>query len=176
MSAALSIQVYDRKVKRMLAKYEPPEMRRRLRRGVSAGARVYRTGLRSRAKSDPTIPDFFAKTKTKSGVRFGRIKTEVGPKSPLFNIFEGGADSHEIAPGRLGVGGRGLLLSGKAGDRWRSRDFVASMPVRHPGMKARPLAGPVFREKERAAKREVARTVFGDSSLGVFGLEELTDG
>lgn len=172
----MSIQVYDRRVKRMLAKYEPPEMRRRLRRGVTAGARVYRTGLRSRAKSDPAIPDFFAKTKTKSGVRFGLIKTEVGPSSPLWNIFEGGAGAHEIAPGRLGVAGRGLLMSGKAGDRWRGRDFVASMPVRHPGMRARPLAGPVFRESERAAKRAVAQTVFGDSSLGVFGLEEMSDG
>lgn len=163
MTKALDIQVLDRGAKRMLARYEHREMIKRLRRGTRAGAAVYRVGLRARAKSDPLIPDSFAKTRSKSGVRFGDIRSEVGPKSPLFSIFEGGAGSHDIEPRS------GSLLIGPAGDRWRGRAFAARR-VRHPGMRARPLAAPVFRDREGAAKKAVAVAVFGESSLGVFGL------
>lgn len=169
MAAQLDVRVEGgEQVRRMLRQYQDPELIRRMRRGTRAGAAVFRKGIRSQARSRSDIPDFFAKTKTRSSTRGGHISTQTGPSSPLFNIFEGGAKSHEIAPGRMGIGGRKMLLSGKAGQRWRKRGFVASMPVRHPGMRARPLAEPVFQGSLGAAKRAVAEAVFGSASLGAF--------
>lgn len=176
MSAIFDIRVVGGdQVRRMLKQYEDPELVKRMRRGTRAGAAVFRKQIRSQAKARSDIPDFFARTKTRSSTRGGHISTQTGPSSPLFNIFEGGAKGHEIAPGRLGVGGRKKLLSGKGGRRWRGRDFVASMPVRHPGMRARPLAAPVFQSALGAAQRAVAETVFGESSLGAFDFGD-TDG
>lgn len=159
----------------MIGKYEGREMHNRLRRGARAGGAVYRTAMRAQARARSDIPDTFARTRTKSSASMrGGIVTRVRPRSPLLNMFEGGAGAHEIAPGRLGVGGRKLMLSGKAGDRWRRSDFAASMPVRHPGMAARPFLAPVFATTTPAAKRAVAVTVFGDHAVGLLGLEPET--
>lgn len=182
MSRQVAVFVDDRKVRAMLAQYEPREMHNRLRRGTRAGGAVYRTALRSYARSRGDVPDFFSKTRTRSSasMRSG-IYTRVRPRSPLLNIFEGGADSHEIAPGQRTSGptsaGRRrsltgkMLLSGKAGQRWRSRDFVASMPVRHPGMAARPILAPVFEAATGAARRATALAVFGDRGIGLLGTD-----
>lgn len=140
------------------------ELQNRTRRGTRAGAKVFRTKVRAEAKSRSDIPDSFAKTKTR-GHRTP-VGTSTGPTSPLLNIFEQGAGQHTIAPGWQGSGrgtttrgaragtftGR-LLMSGKGGEHYRSRDFVSGEPVSHPGMGARPLIGPVFdSEQEKASQ------------------------
>lgn len=145
------------------------DLENRVRRGTRRGAGVFRVKIRSEGRSRSGIPDSFAKTKT----RYHRnpVGTSVGPTSPLLNIFEEGANDHTIAPGYSGtsVGGttrggnaRGaragtftgrLLMSGEAGDRWRSRDFVAGAPVHHPGMAPRPFIGPIWdSENEKASE------------------------
>lgn len=118
------------------------DLQNRTRRATRRGAAVMRTELRKEVKSGQH-PRSFKKIATK-GHRTP-VGTSVGPTSPLLNIFEPGAGAHEISPGRLRVsGGRPMLLSGAAGEHYRTRAFVASMPVTHPGMAARPLVGPVF--------------------------------
>lgn len=123
------------RMQRTLRALEGRELQNRVRRGTRAGAAVMRAELRRQARSG-NFPATFAKTATR-GHRTP-VGTSTGPSTPLINIFEGGAGAHTIAPEH------GLLLSGKAGTRWRDRDFAASEPVHHPGMGARPLIGPVF--------------------------------
>lgn len=162
---SLTITVSGTKEARQLCRsLSGRELQNRTRRGTRAGAKVFRTKARAEAKSRPDIPDSFAVTKTR-GHR-NPVGTSTGPTSPLLNIFEQGADDHTIAPGWQGSGratvtrgarsgmftGR-LLLSGKGGEHYRSRDFVAGEPVHHPGMGARPLIGPVFdSEQEKASQ------------------------
>lgn len=122
------------------------ELQNRTRRATRKGAAIFRAEVRSEARSRSDIPNSFAKTATR-GHRTP-VGTSIGPTSPLLNIFEEGAGAHTIAPGAKS--GK-LVLSGKAGDRWRSQDFVASDPVSHPGMGARPLIGPIFDAKEEEA-------------------------
>jgi hypothetical protein len=118
------------------------ELQNRTARATRAGAGVFRKALRSEVKSG-VHPKTFRKLATRNHRM--PIGTSVGPTSPLINIFEGGAGSHEIAPGKLqSTGNRPMLLSGKGGEHYRPRDFAAAMPVTHPGMAARPLIGPVF--------------------------------
>lgn len=144
------------------------ELQNRTRRGTRAGAAVFRREVRAQARSRGDIPNSFAKTATR-GHRTP-VGTSTGPTSPLLNIFEEGAKVHEIAPGWEGSGSESptrkaragtftgkLLLSGRGGEHYRSRDFVASSPVRHPGMSARPLIGPIFDAKNEEAS-DVAMT------------------
>lgn len=159
-----------REARKLLSSLSGRELENRTRRGTRAGAAIFRAKVRAAAKSRSDIPDSFARTKTR-GHR-SPVGTSTGPTSPLLNIFEPGAGRHTIAPGWRGTGmapqGPGrpvpregystgkLLLSGKGGDRWRSRDFVASGPVSHPGMAARPLIAPVF----EANKDEATEAAF----------------
>lgn len=155
------------KVIRMLSWYDGRELHNRLRRAVRAAAKPIQGGLKSAAASEPTgnVPDTFTKVpaaKVSSSARLGGdIVARIRPKSPLFNIFEPGADAHEIAPGAKGrmVGG----LSGPGGQRWRGRSFYARGRVRHPGMKARPIAPTAFASKRRSAEEAAARVLFEPS-------------
>lgn len=132
--------------RRLTEHLEGREMQNRTRRATRRGAVVFRTAVRAEARSRSDIPDSFAKSKTR-GHRTP-VGTSTGPTSPLLNIFEEGTKPHMIAPG---AESHKLLLSGHAGERWRSRDFVAGEPVRHPGMSARPIIGPVFAAKQDEA-------------------------
>lgn len=123
------------------------ELRNRTRRGVRSAAKVLRTELRSQARSRGDLPKSFAKTATKN--HDNPIATSVGPTSPLLNIFEGGAEAHEI-------GGTGQLLHSQQGEPL----FAARGPVKHPGMEARPLIGPVFDAKEDDAGDAAILTIF----------------
>jgi hypothetical protein len=136
------------------------ELQNRTARGTRAGAGVFRKELRADVKSG-FHPATFRKVATRN--HRNPIGTSVGPTSPLINIFEGGAGSHVIAPGKLqSSGNRPMLLSGKGGEHYRPRDFAASMPVTHPGMGARPLIGPVFdRSKDRAADAAIDKILEG---------------
>lgn len=162
-----------REARKLCESLSGKELQNRTRRATRAGAAVFRRKVRSEAKRRSDIPDSFARTKTR-GHRTP-VGTSTGPTSPLLNIFEPGAGAHVIAPGWEGTGmaSRGpgrpvprtgsftgkLLLSGKAGDRWRSRDFVASGPVTHPGMAARPFVDPIF-ESEKDEASETAMDTF----------------
>lgn len=134
--------------KELLETLSGRELQNRMRRATRKGAAVFRAEVRSEAKRRSDIPDSFARTKTR-GHRTP-VGTSTGPTSPLLNIFEPGAGRHTIAPVKL-------LLSGQGGSRWRQRDFVASEPVSHPGMAARPLIGPIFDAHEDEAS-EAAMT------------------
>ena len=153
-----------REAKQLLESLSGKELQNRTRRATRAGAAVFRRKVRSEAKARSDIPDSFARTKTR-GHRTP-VGTATGPTSPLLNIFEPGAGVHTIAPGWSGTG-RGtatrrarrgtftgkLLLSGKGGEHYRARDFVASGPVTHPGMAARPFVEPIFEsEKDEASE------------------------
>jgi len=107
------------------------ELQNRTRRATRAGAKVMRTELRRQARSRQDLPKSFAKTATR-GHR-NPLGTSVGPTSSLINIFEPGAGPHPIGEG-------GQLLHSQQGEAL----FAARGPVRHPGMDARPLIGPVF--------------------------------
>lgn len=137
------------------------ELNNRTRRAVRRGVKIARKDIRAQAISRSDIPNTFAKTKT----LYHRtpIGASTQPASPLFNIFEPGAGAHEIAPGRLRVSGRrAMLLAGPAGERGRSRAFLASMPVRHPGMDARPLVAPVFEaDKDEMTEAAMAELLAG---------------
>ena len=136
------------------------ELQNRTARATRAGAGVFRRELRSSVKSG-THPASFRRIATRNHRM--PIGTSVGPTSPLINIFEGGAGRHPIAPGKLqSSGNRPMLLSGKGGEHYRSRDFAASMPVSHPGMGARPLIGPVFdRSNGEAAAKAMDKLLEG---------------
>lgn len=141
-----------KEARHLVASLSGRELQNRSMRGFRAGSKVFRTAYRSEVKSRSDLPGTFAKTKTRQ--HRTPLGVSVGPSSPLINIFEGGADSHEIAPGgQMSVTGhRAMLLAGPAGDRWRTRPMLASEPVTHPGMGARPSVGPVFeREQDKAS-------------------------
>jgi hypothetical protein len=144
-----------REARQLLDRLTGNELQNRVRRGTRAGAKIMRTKVRSEAKARADIPDSFARTATK-GHRTP-VGTSTGPTSPLLNIFELGADTHEIGPGTRTPGA--LLLSGPAGERGRSRSFLASMPVTHPGMAARPLIAPVF---------EMTKDDASEAAMGTF--------
>lgn len=159
-----------REARKLCESLSGKELQNRTRRATRAGAAVFRKKVRSEARSRSDIPDSFARTKTR-GHRTP-VGTSTGPTSPLLNIFEPGAGAHVIAPGWEGSGSETatrraregtftgkLLMSGQAGDRWRARDFVASGPVRHPGMAARPFVDPIF-ESEKDEASETAMDTF----------------
>lgn len=120
------------------------ELQNRVRRGTRAGAKVFREEVRAQARARGDIPDRFAKTATR-GHR-SPVGTSTGPTSPLLNIFEPGAGPHPI-------GARGqLLVNPDAG-------FFARGPVRHPGMAARPLIGPIFEAKQGEASEKALDSI-----------------
>lgn len=146
-----------KEARKMLDSLSGRELQNRVRRGSRRGAAIFRAEVRSRAGSGG-IPRSFKKTATR-GHRTP-VGTSTGPTSPLLNIFEVGAGRHEIAPGKLAASGnRPMLLSGRAGEHYRSSDFAASMPVSHPGMGARPLIAPVFAAKQDEASEAAMNEV-----------------
>jgi hypothetical protein len=141
-----------REIRAALAKYDDREARNKLMRALRAGAAIYRDGLRSEAKSRDDLPHTFSKTKTKSQRGRNTLLVSVRPASPLFVIFEEGADPHQISGG---------VMAGKGGDNYRARDFFARGTVHHPGMAARPLLAPVFAAKTPLAEAAVDKAFFG---------------
>lgn len=139
-------------VRQLLQQFEGRQLNNRTRRALRAGAKVFRTGLRDEARSRSDLPKTFAKTRTRA--HRNPLGVSVSPQSPLSSIFEGGAVSHQIAPKSQG------LLAGPAGSRSRGRAFVARGPVRHPGMAARPVIGPVFDSEQDDAEDEFGRVLF----------------
>lgn len=123
------------------------ELRNRTRRGVRSAAKVFRTELRAEASSRSDLPKSFKKTATRN--HDNPIATSTGPTSPLINIFEGGAGQHPI-------GAKGQLLHSQQGEPL----FAARGPVKHPGMGARPLIGPVFDAKDDEAGDAAILTIF----------------
>jgi hypothetical protein len=145
-------------IRKLLGEFDDRQINNRTRRALRAGAKVMREGLRDEARSRSDLPKSFRVTRTRS--HRNPMGVSVAPKSPLSPIFEHGAKRHEIAPGKMTVSGRHLLLAGPAGERWRARAFLASMPVSHPGMGARPFIAPVFAAKQQATEKAVADTLF----------------
>jgi len=128
-------------VQQMLDQVSDRQLVNRTERALRAGIRPIRAELRRRVRSSE-YPRTFGKTRTKR--HRNPIGLAIRPVSPLLSIFEAGARPHEIsAP----------VMAGKAGDRWRSRDFFARGDVRHPGMKARPILAPVLEATAEAAER-----------------------
>jgi len=152
----------DREIAKLLDSLSGTELVNRTRRATRAGAAVMRTDLRARARSGK-YPKTFQQIATRSSTR-GGIKTQVGPTSPLHNIFEGGADTHEIAPTS---GGAGILSNLNKRDRAASSGnwtdaFFARGPVSHPGMAARPLTTPAFEAtKDDATKAAMDKLLEG---------------
>lgn len=157
----------------LLVHLEGRELQNRTRRGLRSGAKVFRTAYRSEVRGRSDLPRSFAKTDTRN--HRSPLGVSTGPKSPLINIFEEGAGVHRIAPGwsgtsegnatrrsRAGTFTGRMLLAGRAGQRWRGRAFLASEPVTHPGMSARPSIGPVFdRENDHASEAAMAKILEG---------------
>jgi hypothetical protein len=140
----------DREIRKLLDSLSGRELNNRTRRATRAGASVMRADLRRRAAS-AEFPRSFRRTLTRN--HRNPLGTSVGPGSPLINIFEGGAGGHTIAPSNS------PLLAGPAGKRWRDAPFLASEPVSHPGMGARPLIGPVFEATKDEAARKAMDTM-----------------
>lgn len=133
-------------IRALLEQFGEREMVNRMRRGLRAGLKVFRTRLRAEARSRGDLPRTFAKTRTRS--HRNPLGVSVSPASPLAPIFEHGAKTHPIAPRR----GR-LLANPKEG-------FVAAGAVSHPGMRARPLSAPVFEASKDEASRAIEAVVF----------------
>lgn len=152
-------------VRRMLGKYEGSALQNRLRRAVRAGAKPFQVALQSAAASDPTgnVPESFrkvraAKVSTRGGFTGRDIVARVRPESPLFNIFEPGAQAHDIeGPMMAGPEGAGGWTSE---GRKRPAPFGARGRVRHPGMAARPILPTAFGRGTAAAKMAVATALF----------------
>lgn len=120
----------------MIAQFEGKELNNRARRGLRAGIRVLRGPLRQKA-SGGGFPRKFRRTRTRS--HRNPIGVSVSPGSPLSTIFEHGAKPHAIPITKGPLAGR---------------------TVQHPGMKARPLSGPVFDAHRSEAERAVADELF----------------
>lgn len=132
----------------MLAQFEGKELNNRTRRALRAGIRTLRGPLREAAASGG-FPAKFRRTRTRA--HRNPIGVSVSPGSPLSTVFEHGATAHRIAPKR------GVFLASQQG---ATRPFFARGPVQHPGMKARPLSGPVFDAHRSEAERAVVDELF----------------
>lgn len=119
-------------VKRMLEQVQGAKLKNRVRRALTAASRPVRTEMRRQgaAPGSPRFPRGFRRIPTTQRHQ-EPLGISVTPKSRLWPIFERGAKPHQI-------GRAGQLLSNQA------TGFIARGPVRHPGMAARPLVGPVF--------------------------------
>lgn len=166
-------------VRRLLAQFEGQELQNKMRVAVRAGLRPFQASLRVEAagaghpRSFTKVP---AGTVTTHGGASGReIEGYVRPKSPLFNIFEPGAGSHEISPnrsvtarpGRKGGKPRKPILAGPAGGaswtaegRKRPAAFFSTSAVTHPGMAARPIMPRAFAAAQEASTDAMAKAIF----------------
>jgi len=157
-------------VQRMLARFQGQQLQNRMRKVVRAGIKPFQGSLKSEAASQhggsENVPLSFqkvpaAKVSTRGGASGREIEAYVRPKSALFNIFEPGAREHTIAPRRKG------RLAGPAGSaswtqkgRKRKGAFLSLRPVRHPGLKPRPLLEPAFEAKVDEAVDVIVRNLF----------------
>lgn len=123
-------------VKALLEQFSERELQNRTRKAMRAGVAVFRRELRARARSG-RYPRKFRATRTRSH-RFP-TGVSVSPASPLSPIFEHGARPHEIPITKGPFAGR---------------------TVSHPGMAARPIAGPAFEAGQREAEEALARVLF----------------
>lgn len=171
--------------KAMLEQFVGRELVNRMRRAVRAGGNEFKSELADTAASEPTgnLPKTFQKVRVRvsSSMRRGGVPTAiVRPASPLFNIFEPGAQAHRITPGirlrnsarpsrpsgtsggaNFNVTRRGRpVLGGPAGARWRGAAFFSLTEVRHPGMQARPILPTAFASGEDDAARAASRKLF----------------
>lgn len=171
--------------KAMLEQFTGRELVNRMRRAVRAGGNEFKEALEETAAAEPTgnLPKTFQKARVRvsSSMRRGGVPTAiVRPKSPLFNIFEPGAGAHTITPGirlqnsarpsrpsgttggaNYNVTRRGRpVLAGAAGQRWRGAAFFSLAPVRHPGMRARPILPTAFASGKDDAARAATRKLF----------------
>lgn len=139
-------------VKRLLDQFQGGPLNNRARRALRAGAKEFRTEMRSQAMARSDLPKTFRKTRTRA--HRNPLGVSVSPQSPLSNIFESGARTHTIRP----KGGQ--VLIGKAGERSRGQAFFARGAVRHPGMRARPFIAPVFDASQDDAEKAFGRVLF----------------
>lgn len=161
MVARVDVDLRGREeVERLLSEFEGGKLNNRVRRGMRAGAKVMRSHVRKLAASD-RYPRSFRKTKTKA--HRNPLGVSTGPTSPLLNIFESGAGSHDIGSGGQlltnrdeGLSGQMLTAVGRGGEDL----FVARGPVSHPGMAARPLIAPTFDATKDAAGEAAADVIF----------------
>jgi hypothetical protein len=181
-------------VRRMIDRYQGREMQNALRRAVRAGGKVMQASLKVAAAAEPSgnVPDSFKKVpapkvSTRGGISGRDIVAKVRPKSPLFNIFEPGAEPHDIAPGKVhrehsvrGKKGRYAgpgavtrtgpgFLAGPAADsqgswdpvgRKRGGGFFARRTVHHPGMSSREILPSAFQAGRTAAQLAIAEALF----------------
>lgn len=151
---------------RELEQLDGKDRQNAMRRGVRAAAKPFQVALAEVAASS-NVPRSFqkvpaAKVSTHGGASGREVEARVRPKSPLFNIFEPGAGSHDIAPKEAAV------LAGPAGsDAWdgtgrkRPAAFFSRGTVRHPGMAARPIRPAAFARGAGPAEDALAAAVFG---------------
>jgi len=162
-----------------------------MRRAVRAAAKPMQAALKATA-AGADVPRSFqkvpaAKVSTRGGANGREIEARVRPKSPLFNIFEPGAEAHDIAPGKVhrehsvrGKKGRYAgpgavtrtgpgFLAGPAADsqgswdpvgRKRGGRFFARRTVHHPGMSSREILPSAFQAGRTAAQVAIAEAIF----------------
>lgn len=122
----------------MLSEFTGAKLNNRTRRALRAGIAVLRTPLRAKASSGG-FPRKFKKTRTRA--HRNPVGVSLSPGSPLSTVFEHGARPHDI---RI------------------TKGPFAGRTIHHPGMKARPLSGPVFDAHKGDAEKAVAVTLFQD--------------
>jgi len=154
-------------VDKMLDEYAPGARQNLERRAVRAGGHVVQAALKSVA-AEGGVPHSFQKVPAPKVSTHGDIGQEVfaivRPKSPLFNIFEPGARSHDIS-GDL-MGGPAGSGSWDATGRKRPADFAARGSVRHPGMRARPILPRAAAMSAAGAQTAMAAIILGQASGG----------
>lgn len=162
------------------------------RRAVRAAANVLAKILPGVAASSQVPHSFETAKKISVSTSGGRVHAAVRPKSPLFNIFEGGAGGHEIAPRTSGTYARGRgknrravqethagVLAGPGGSgswdatgRKRPGAFFSSKPVRHPGFHGRPLLPRIAAIGGTAALNAMAAIILGQAPGSTLGAVE----
>lgn len=154
MSKAIELDVTGtEEANRLLAEYAGRQLQNRMRRATRAGAKVFREAIRAEAKTRGDLPATMAKTRTLN--HRNPIGVSVGPRSPLWNIFEHGAQAHAI-------GEPGQLLSNFGAAGADGAPFAARGPVQHPGVEARPFVGPLFDARRTAAENAIEGVLFED--------------
>jgi hypothetical protein len=180
-------------VEKLLAQYQGQPLQNKMRQAVRAGAKPMQAGVKAQAAT-PGHPHSFtkvpaAKVTTHGGTSGHAVEAWVKPRSPLFPIFEAGAKSHTIAPGKIhrahsvrggrknrgqysGPGavtrGPSSILAGPAGSggwdtigRKRGDAFFSTKPVRHPGMRGRPILEAAFMSRLTDSEDAIAQAIFG---------------
>ena len=123
-------------VEQMLAQFQGGPLNNRMRRALRAGVAIIRGPLRAKASSGG-FPRKFRKTRTRP--HRNPLGVSLSPGSPLSTVFEHGARPHAI-PIKKGP--------------------FAGRTIQHPGMKARPLSGPVFDANRGRAEDAIGDALF----------------